>query len=107
MPVDAILNDAVHVMEGYIGHSSEVMDRLGRILQNSRDIKRTIQQIGQKMTPLEAVAADEKSNQHAILRGKRILVVDEDDKVREDAHRLSGTLWLSWSRLSTRVMRPC
>lgn len=88
MPVDAILNDAVHVMEGYIGHSPEVMDRLGRILQNSRDIKRTIQQIGQKMTPLEAVAADEKSEQHAALRGQRILVVDEDEQVREDAHRL-------------------
>ncbi len=88
MPVDAILNDAVHVMEGYIGHSSEVMDRLGRILQNSRDIKRTIQQIGQKMTPLEAVAAEEKSERHVILRGRRILVVDEDEQVREDAHRL-------------------
>jgi len=88
MPVDAILNDAVHVMEGYIGHSPEVMDRLGRILQNSRDIKRTIQQIGEKMTPLEAVPADEKSQQHGMLRGKRILVVDEDDQVREDAHRL-------------------
>lgn len=88
MPVDAILNDAVNVMEGYIGHSPEVMDRLGRILQNSRDIKRTIQQIGEKMTPLEAVPADEKSQQHSALRGKRVLVVDEDDQVREDAHRL-------------------
>lgn len=88
MPVDAILNDAVHVMEGYIGHSPEVMDRLGRILQNSRDIKRTIQQIGEKMTPLEAVPVDEKSQQHGMLRGKRVLVVDEDDQVREDAHRL-------------------
>lgn len=88
MPVDAILNDAVHVMEGYIGHSPEVMDRLGRILQNSRDIKRTIQQIGEKMTPLEAVPADEKLQQHSSLRGKRVLVVDEDDQVREDAHRL-------------------
>ncbi len=88
LPVDAILNDAVHVMEKYIGHSPEVMDRLSRILQNSRDIKRTIQQIGEKMTPLEAVPADEKSQQHIGLRGKRILVVDEDDQVREDAHRL-------------------
>jgi CheY-like chemotaxis protein len=88
MPVDSILNDAVHVMEGYIGHSQEVMDRLGRILQNSREIKRTIQQIGERMTPLEAVPADEKSQQQIGLRGKRILVVDEDDQVREDAHRL-------------------
>ncbi|MEM6979915.1 MAG: response regulator [Planctomycetota bacterium] len=88
MPVDAILNDAVHVMEGYIGHSSEVMDRLRRILQNSRDIKRTIQQIGQKMTPLEAVPPDQTIQQHADLRGRRILVVDEDEQVREDAHQL-------------------
>ncbi|MEM1228473.1 MAG: response regulator [Planctomycetota bacterium] len=88
MPVDAILNDAVHVMEGYIGHSPEVMDRLRRILQNSRDIKRTIQQIGQKMTPLEAVPPDEKLDQESDLRGRRILVVDEDEQVREDAHSL-------------------
>jgi len=44
LPVDAILNDAVNVMEGYIGHSPEVVDRLRRILQNARDIKQTIQQ---------------------------------------------------------------
>ncbi|MGI9474528.1 MAG: GAF domain-containing protein [Rubripirellula sp.] len=88
MPVDEILNDAVNVMEGYIGHSPEVVDRLRRILHNARDIKQTIQQIGQKMTPLEAVPAGVQSPQHATLRGKRILVVDADDQVREDAHQL-------------------
>ena len=88
MPVDEILNDAVNVMEGYIGHSPEVVDRLRRILQNARDIKQTIQQVGQKMTPLEAVPVGGDSSQHALLRGKRILVVDADDQVREDAHRL-------------------
>ncbi len=88
LPVDEILNDAVNVMEGYIGHSPEVVDRLRRILHNARDIKQTIQQIGQKMTPLEAVPAGVQSPQHASLRGKRILVVDADDQVREDAHEL-------------------
>lgn len=88
LPVDEILNDAVNVMEGYIGHSPEVVDRLRRILQNARDIKQTIQQIGQKMTPLEAVPAGVQSPQHAMLRGKRILVVDADGQVREDAHQL-------------------
>nr|WP_235033404.1 GAF domain-containing protein [Rubripirellula obstinata] len=88
MPVDEILNDAVNVMEGYIGHSSEVVDRLQRILQNARDIKHTIQQIGQKMTPLEAVPVGVQSPQHLALQGKRILVVDADDQVREDAHKL-------------------
>ena len=88
MPVDEILNDAVNVMEEYIGHSSEVVDRLQRILQNARDIKHTIQQIGQKMTPLEAVPVGVQSPQHLALVGKRILVVDADDQVREDAHKL-------------------
>ncbi|TWU56634.1 Transcriptional regulatory protein FixJ [Rubripirellula tenax] len=88
MPVDEILNDAVNVMEDYIGHSPEVVERLQRILQNARDIKHTIQQVGQKMTPLEAVPVGIESSQHAGLRGKRILVVDADEPVREDAHRL-------------------
>ena len=88
MPVDEILNDAVNVMEGYIGHSPEVVDRLRRILHNARDIKQTIQQIGQRMTPLEAVPAGAQSPQHAALRDKRILVVDADEQVREDAHQL-------------------
>lgn len=88
MPVDEILNDAVNVMEGYIGHSPEIVDRIRRILHNARDIKQTIQQIGQKMTPLEAVPVGVQSPQQATLRGKRILVVDADEQVREDAHEL-------------------
>lgn len=88
LPVDEILNDAVNVMESYIGHQGEVVDRLRRILRNARDIKQTIQQIGQRMTPLEAVPVGMQSSQHAILAGKRILVVDEDSSVRDDAHRL-------------------
>ncbi len=88
LPVDEILNDAVNVMEAYIGHQSEMVDRLRRILQNARDIKQTIQQIGQRMTPLEAVPAGIENDQHSSLAGKRILVVDEDKSVRDDAHRL-------------------
>ncbi|TWU08302.1 hybrid sensor histidine kinase/response regulator [Stieleria varia] len=88
MPVDEILNDAVNVMEDYIGHSPDMADRVRRILQNARDIKRTIQQIGQRLTPLEAVPPGVDSHEHETLRGRRILVVDEDEKVREDAHHL-------------------
>lgn len=86
--VDEILNDAVNVMEGYIGHGGEVVDRLRRVLQNTRDIKQTIQQIGQKMTPVEAIPAGGRSSGDAILKGKRVLVVDEDENVRKDAHTL-------------------
>ncbi len=87
-PVDEILNDAVNVMEGYIGHQGVMMDRLRRILQNARDIKQMIQKVGQTMTPLDAVPAGVKSPQRSILKGRRILVVDTDDQVRNDAHQL-------------------
>lgn len=88
MPVDEILNDAVNVMEGYIGHKGEMVDRLRRILQNARDIKQMIQEVGQTMTPLDAVPAGIKSPPRSILEGRRILVVDADEQVRNDAHHL-------------------
>lgn len=88
MPVDEILNDAVNVMEGYIGHDGELVDRLRRILRNARDIKQTIQQIGQKMTPVDAVPPGSGPSQTDLLRGCRVLVVDADEQVRETAHQL-------------------
>jgi hypothetical protein len=42
LPVDDILNDAVSVMERYIGHDADVVERLQRILRNARDIKQVI-----------------------------------------------------------------
>ncbi len=54
LPVDDILNDAVNIMERYIGHEPEVVERLQRILRNARDIKQVIQKVGQKMAPAQA-----------------------------------------------------
>ena len=54
LPVDDILNDAVNVMERYIGHQPDVVERLQQILRNARDIKQVIQKIGQSMAPAEA-----------------------------------------------------
>jgi CheY-like chemotaxis protein len=88
MPVDVILNDAVNVMERYIGHEPEVVERLQRILKNARDIKQVIQNVGQTLAPAEAVPASPDIKKHSILRGRRVLVVDADDSVRNDAHAL-------------------
>ena len=88
LPIDEILNDAVNVMEQYIGHEPEVVRRLQSILRNARDIKRVIQKVGQRMTPGEAVPPGMKVEQRPILSGKRVLVVDEDESVRNDAHGL-------------------
>jgi two-component system, sensor histidine kinase SagS len=88
LPVDEILNDAVSVMERYIGHEPEVVERLQRILRNARDIKQVIQKVGQKMAPAKAFPPTMQVEERPELRGLRILVVDADENVRGAAHNL-------------------
>ncbi len=88
LPVDEILNNAVNVMERYIGHEPEVVDRLRRILKDARDIKQMIQKVGQKMTPAEAVPASMQVELRPKMLARRVLVIDADEGVRDDAHRL-------------------
>ncbi|MCA9128439.1 MAG: GAF domain-containing protein [Planctomycetales bacterium] len=88
LPVDKILNDAVNVIEKYIGREPEVVDRLQRILRNARDIRRVIQDIGQSFAPTEALPAGCTAQLLDKLRDRRILVVDEEFQVINDAHRL-------------------
>jgi CheY-like chemotaxis protein len=87
LPVDEILNDAVNVMERYIGHEPEVVERLQRILRNARDIKQVIQKVGQRMTPTLAHPTPPEVKQ-SLLDGRRVLLVDEDNAVRRAAHAL-------------------
>lgn len=88
LPVDDILNDAVNIMERYIGHEPEVVERLQAILRNARDIKQLIQKVGQKMAPAQAHPEFEQDATRASLRGRRILVADADESVRSAAHNL-------------------
>jgi len=87
LPVDDILNDAVNIMERYIGHDADVVARLRNILRNARDIKQVIQAVGRRMAPSSAhpqPLADERPK----LRSRQVLVVDADESVRSAAHNL-------------------
>ncbi len=88
LPVDEILNEAVNVMERYIGHEPEVVERLQRILRNARDIKQVIQKVGQKMAPAQAHPQTMQVEPRPTLQGRRVLVVDADENVRSAAHDL-------------------
>jgi CheY-like chemotaxis protein len=88
MPVDDILNDAVNIMERYIGHEPEVAERLQHILRNARDIKQVIQKVGQKMAPSQAHPQGLQLGERPLLRGLQVLVVDADEGVRSAAHGL-------------------
>lgn len=87
LPIDEILGDAVNVMERYIGHDPELVDRLRRILRNARDIKEMIHKVGRTMSPAQATLTAEQDS-HPKLKGRQVLVVDPDETVRSDAHRL-------------------
>ncbi len=87
LPVDEILNDAVFVMERYIGHEPQVVQRLQGILRNARDIKHVIQKVGQQMAPAQAHPQPPEP-ERTLLEGRRVLVVDEDSAVRSAAHAL-------------------
>jgi CheY-like chemotaxis protein len=88
LPVDDILNDAVAVMERYIGHDADVVERLQRILRNARDIKQVIHRVGERMTPSSAHTQRRQRERRRALEGRRILVVDPDEQVRVAAHAL-------------------
>ncbi|MDH3718567.1 MAG: response regulator [Planctomycetota bacterium] len=88
LPIDDILNEAVNVMERYIGHEPEVIQRLEKILRAARDIKQVIQKVGQTMTPSEAVPQALQAEPRPLLVGRRVLVADDDESVRSAAHAL-------------------
>jgi CheY-like chemotaxis protein len=88
LPVDDILNDAVNVMERYIGHQPDVVERLQGILRNAREIKLVIQKVGQAMAPAEAQPTSTRVEPRPLLVGRRVLVVDADEGVRSAAHAL-------------------
>ena len=89
-PVDEILNDAAWVLERYIGHEPSVCERLQRVLKHTRDIKQLIQKVGDSITPKVAHPSLQPRVERPKLHSKRILVVDEDESVRQAAHELLG-----------------
>lgn len=88
LPIDQILNDTVHAIESYIGHDPDVTSRLRTILRHARQIKQSIQQVGQQMAPANAVPLAIQTVQRPALQNKRILVIDADEEVRTSAHTL-------------------
>lgn len=87
LPVDDILIDAVNIMEHYIGHDPEVVQRLQRVLRNARDIKQLIQRVGRTMAPSQAIPRNiVASEERELLKSRHVLMVDDDDDVRHAAH---------------------
>ncbi|GIW95995.1 MAG: two-component system response regulator [Pirellulaceae bacterium] len=90
-PMDEILNDVVTTMDLITSkeHADPVLlERLRHVLENARNIKRLIHEIGQRMAPTTAMPAVAPAHQPSRLQGYRVLVVDAQEEVRHEAHRL-------------------
>jgi len=89
-PVDEVLNDTSWILERYIGHDPNVAQRLQRVLKHTRDIRSLIHKVGESIAPKVAHSPLPSRPQRPKLRGKRVLVADDDETVRRAAHELLG-----------------
>lgn len=85
-PIDQILNDATLVMDQYFGHDPNLVEKLRSIIKQTREIRQLIHKVGETIAdrPLEDQATEIRPK----LKGKRILVVDNDQAIRDSAHDL-------------------
>jgi CheY-like chemotaxis protein len=88
LPVDDILAAATALLTRPMGNEPEAAEKLQQILAGARAIKQSIQRVGEDLVPAPAGGADGTAT--ARLRGMRVLVVDNDDRIRRSAHALLG-----------------
>lgn len=89
LPVDDIVADATILLERYVGHAPEVGERIRKILANARQIKQSIVKVGEDFAPRTSGSVLREPTAPP-LRGLRVLVADNDDRVRRHAHQLIG-----------------
>ncbi len=89
LPVDDILAATTCVLDRYIGHEPEIADKLRQILTSARAIKQSIQKVGEDLAPTPTPCPAGDSLQPS-LKGLRLLVADNDERVRRSAHAILG-----------------
>jgi CheY-like chemotaxis protein/GAF domain-containing protein len=92
MPVDEVLQAATSLLDRYIAHDADMADKLRRIIIGARAIKQVIQKVGEDLTPTGTPLPDRTPALRIVpaLKGKRVLVADNDDRIRRTAHNLLG-----------------
>jgi CheY-like chemotaxis protein len=89
LPVDDILGAATALLDRWIGHEPEIADKLKQILASARSVKQVIHKVGADLAPA-GPSATQDVEAHPRLRGLRVLVADNDERVRRSAHNLLG-----------------
>jgi CheY-like chemotaxis protein/GAF domain-containing protein len=90
LPVDEILTAATGILDRWIGVDPEMSDKLRKILSSARSIKQSIQKVGEDMTSTTKPLSYQPAEPPSRVKGMRVLVVDNDERVRRSAHSLLG-----------------
>jgi CheY-like chemotaxis protein len=90
IPVDEILTAATSLLERWIGHEVEIAETLKKILASARGIKENILRVAEDIAPhgMPLVSGSAPTGRLSL----RILVVDNDERVRKSAHSILGRL---------------
>jgi CheY-like chemotaxis protein len=89
LPVDDILTATTAILDRYLGHEPALAEKLRKILAGARAIKETIQRVGEDLVPTRS-GAHTGVAPHPRLRGMRVLVADNDERMRRSAHSILG-----------------
>ncbi len=90
IPVDDILTAATSLLDRWIGHDDEMAETLKKILANARCIKENIIRVGADIAP--NVKPLVSAGEPPCRLSQRVLVVDNDERVRKSAHSILGRL---------------
>ncbi|MBI1831726.1 MAG: response regulator [Planctomycetes bacterium] len=90
IPVDEILTAATSLLDRWIGHDDEMAESLKTILSKARCIKENILKVGEDIAPqVKPLVA---GGEAPCRINQRVLVVDNDERVRKSAHSILGRL---------------
>lgn len=90
IPVDDILAAATSLLDRWIGHDDEMAETVKKILSDARCIKENILRVGADIAP--SVKPLMTSGESPCRLSQRVLVVDNDERVRKSAHSILGRL---------------
>lgn len=90
MPADYIVRSATFLLDRYIGHDPDMVERLKGIIDHVRDIRSILCNVDDPDSEDADLSMPESKSldSYPHLKGKRILVVDEDKTVVQSAHDL-------------------
>jgi CheY-like chemotaxis protein/PAS domain-containing protein len=80
-PLNDIITDATYILEEFIGHD-DARRRLHAIMENVDRVKKSIQSLAEPKAVTGLIPA-EQTEKDPILSGKRILIAEDEDVIRE------------------------